>query len=332
MYFCMVKISDDELISEVQRCYKEEGVVNGPTLNNTDNDYPTQPTYSYRFDGGLREACDIANVPYGSTDSWSKEDIVKAAEEYFNENGTLFVKDFTSSDILPPSSILYNYFDSIDELIDETSVSDEIREQKQEYRKIVSEESSHKNSKYNSDDKKALENHLWWVMKEYGDTKTETVNNAPGPSSTVYREIYGSMMEARKESGLEDITYRENFRDRVGQLPQSYDDDADGYIYALKMVRDGEDYYYIGMSTRLKKRLNTHSRGSSKVMLHHENKYDTMNNLGIYPVCVVRIENYYKRDNESDKEFKDRLKSEEHIISHQISAAFNTDKVLGGRS
>lgn len=328
----MVKISDDELISALQKCYREEGVVDGPTLNDTDNDYPTQPTYSYRFDNGLREACNLADVPYGSKKSWSKERIVEVSEDYFNENGTLLVKDFTKSETLPTTSVLYEHFDSITDLIEETSVTDKIKEQKKENRKINRQESSNREGKYSADDKEALEDHLWWVMKEYGDTKTDTVDEAPGPSSTTYGRIYGSIIEARKEAGLEDVSYYKNFRDRIGKLPEQYDADADGYIYVLKMVREGSDYYYVGMSTRLDKRLNTHSRGKSKIMLHQENEYGTMKDLGIYPVCVVRVENYYKNSGETDKDFKDRLKSEEHIVSHQISAAFNTDKILGGRS
>jgi hypothetical protein len=328
----MVQISDDELISELQRCYDNEGSVDGPTLNNTDNEYPTQPTYSYRFDGGLREACEIANIPYGSKESWDRESIIKAGEDYFDENGTLFVSDFDKSNKLPPTSVMYDHFESIHNLVEETSFTEEIREQKRENRKIANERNAESSRKYELSDTDALEDHLWWILKEYGDTKTDTVNDAPGPSVNVYRRIYGSIVEARKEAGMDSFSYRENFEDRIGALPKSYDENADGYIYVLKIVRDGEEYYYVGMSTRLKKRLNKHSLGKSKVMLHHENKYATMEQLNLYPVCVVRIENYYKNDGEDDADFRDRLKSKEHIVSHQISAAFNTDKILGGRS
>lgn len=328
----MVKISDDELISELQRCYKNEGAVDGPTLNNTSNDYPTQPTYSYRFEGGLREACEIADVPYGKHNSWNRESIIEAAEKYFAENGELFVGNFQENNDLPSASILYNNFDSIEDLVEETSVAEEIKTQKRENRKIINQKNNDTSRKYDSSDTDALENHLWWVMKEYGDAKTDTVNDAPGPSANVYKRVYGSIIDARDAAGLDCISYRENFRDRIGKLPESYDENADGYIYVLKMVRHGEQYYYVGMSTRLKKRLNTHSRGESKVMLHHENKYDKTKEMNLYPVCVVRIENFYQNEEESEDEFRDRLKSEEHIISHQVSAAFNTDKILGGRS
>lgn len=327
----MVKITDDELISELQRCYENEGVVNGSVLNNTENSYPTQPTYSYRFDGGLREACNIAGVPYGKN-KWDTESIVKAAEKYFKDNGSLFVKDFSKSNSLPSTSKLYKNFDSIDELVESTSITEEIKEQKLNHRKVSNEKNSRSSRKYNSSDKNALENHLWWVLKEYGDTKTKTIDNAPGPSSSVYSRIYGSIVDARKSAGIDSIKYRESFRDRIGELPESYDDSADGYIYVLKLVKSGKEYYYVGMSTKLKQRLDTHSRGESKIMLHHENKYEKMNEMDMYPVCVVRVENYYKNEEESNEQFRSRLKSEEHIISHQISAAFNTDKVLGGRS
>lgn len=328
----MVKISDDELISELQRCYENEGVVDGPTLNDTSNDYPTQPTYTYRFDGGLREACEIADVPYGKNNSWDRESIVEAAEQHFKENGELFVANFTSNKNLPSTSVLYNNFDSIKDLVEATSMTEEIKTQKREHRKITNEKHASTARKYDSTDKEALENHLWWVMKEYGDTKTETVDKAPGPSSTVYQDVYGSIIDARSAAGIDSLSFNENFSDRIGELPNSYDESADGYVYVLKMVRHGEEYYYVGMSTRLKERLNTHSLGKSKVMLHHENKYEKMKEMDLYPVCVVRIDNYYRKTDEDSDEFRDRLKSEEHIISHQISAAFNTDKVLGGRS
>lgn len=326
----MVKISDDELIEALKDCYENEGIVNGPTLNDTSNEYPTQPTYSYRFDGGLREACDIAGVPYGKREKWDKTSIVEAAESHFKQNNTFGVSDFTKYDDLPPTSVMYDHFDSINDLIDATSMSNEIRKRKSEIKEIASQRNANNSKKYNESDKDALENHLWWVMKEYGDTKTSTVDTAPGPSSGVYSRIYGSIGQAREAAGI-DVLYRENFTDRIGELPESYDSDADGYVYVLKMVREGISYFYVGMSQRLKKRLNTHSLQSSKVMLHQENKYDTMKALDLHPVCIVRIENYYK-DDESDDEFRDRLKSEEHIISHQVSAAFNTDKILGGRS
>lgn len=328
----MVKISDDTLISELRRCYENEGVVDGPTLNDTSNDYPTQPTYSYRFDGGLREACEIADVPYGKNNSWDERSIINAAEQYFEENGTLFVSDFDKSDTLPSTSILYNNFDSIKDLVEQTSLTEEIQTQKQDHRKIANQKQAAASRKYNPSDKDALENHLWWVLKEYGDTKTDTINDAPGPSSNIYTRIYGSIVDARREAGIDSVSYKENFRDRIGDLPESYDENANGYIYVLKMIKGGEEYYYVGMSTRLKKRLNTHSLGKSMIMLHHENRYDTMKDMNMYPVCVVRIDNHYINEDESEDEFRDRLKSAEHIVSHQVSAAFNTDKILGGRS
>lgn len=326
----MVQITDQELLDELERCYNEHGEITYSILNNSSNDFPTQPTYSYRFDNGLRGACKKADVSYNVREKYTKEKIVEMANTFFQKNGELGLRNFNNSDELPSSNRLYSHFSGIDELIQETDYTEEIYNRQEELKEIVKEERD-KHTKFNQNDTDALVEHLWWVAKEYGDAKTKNVDKAPGPSSQTYRSIFGSMPNARKEAGIKDFS-NNALEYKIGHIPDNYDDSADGYVYVIRMIRKGEEYYYVGMSTSLRNRLDSHASGSSKVMLHHENKYDKMSELGLEPHCIVRVENYYQENTESEEEFRNRLKSEEHIVSHQISAAFNTDKVLGGRS
>lgn len=324
----MVQISDEELIEQLHKCEEENGYVSGSLLNNPDNNYPTQPTYSNRL-GNLRDVCKSEGIKYGKESMWSKEKIIDEADDFFEENGELGVRHFSSTDnYLPSANTLYKYFDDIESLFAEMDNFEDVIESKKRRRRAINKLID--NTKYNENDKQALINHLWWVMKEYGNTKSATVNSVDGPSTQVYRDIFGSIVKAREEAGLDSI-YNKSFEDRIGELPDSYDERADGYVYCIKMQKGREQYYYVGKSRSLRNRLNSHSSGSTKIALHHENKYGTINDIGLTPVCIVRIDNYYRNDDETIEEFDKRLESKEHVISYQIASAFNTDKVLGGK-
>lgn len=323
----MVKISDQRLLDELQRCYSEHGKVSGSLLNDSENDYPTQPTYSYRFDDGLEEACEKAGVPYKDS-QWDRESIIQATEEFFNKNGDVGVRHFSESDNeLPSNSTLYKHFDSFDDVVEGTNVSEEIRKQKRENRKVAR---ASIQKQYGDEDKDELIDHLWWVMKEYGSANTDTVNNAPGPSTTVYIRVFGSLPSAREEAGLGKLN-RKTLDERVDIRLPEYDEQADGHIYVIKMIRLGDVYYYVGSSISLKKRLSSHINAETNITLHHTNEYGDIDELNLDPHCISKIENMYKKDDESEREFKSRMKSREHVVSYQIASAFNTHKVLGGR-
>lgn len=323
----MVKITDQELIDALQRCYSKHGEISVSILNNTKNNYPTQPTYSYRFDGGLEAACEKAGVPYKSS-QWDRDSLIQATQKFFNKNGDVGVRHFAEPDNeLPSSSTLYEYFDSFDDLIEKTDVSEEIREQKRENKKVAR---ANANKKYSSQDKEELIEHLWWVMKQYGDAKTNSINDAPGPSTNVYTRIFGSLPSAREEAGLNKFD-KESLDERLNIRVSKYEEDADGHIYVIKMIRAGEIYYYVGSSISLKKRLNSHINANTSISLHHTNEHGDIDELNLEPHCISRIENLHKKDNESDTEFNNRMKSKEHVVSYKIASAFNTHKVLGGK-
>jgi len=333
----MVKISDQELLEAINECYENEGIVDGPTLNNTENEYPTQPTYSYRFDGGLKEACERAGVPYGEPKEYeTREDIIEAVEKYFNKKNYLSVGCFNSSEELPSTSQLYNLFDGIDDLIESTSITDEIRRQKRKNRRRTEQRAIESKKQYSQDDTEGLKDHLWWVMKEYDNCTTQTVNNAPGPSSTIYREAFGSLPKAREKAGLQQFHTDGNgnttdYTDRIEIDEKSFDKCKDGHVYVIKFLHNAETYYYVGSSIRIENRLNRHTTGDSEVKFHHKQDKGTINELNLEPYSLWRVDNYEQQQNESKQEFKDRLRSEEHVLSYKIASTFETHKILGGR-
>lgn len=327
----MVQISDEELLSSLQECYQKEGVVDGATLNDSSNDYPTQPTYSYRFSGGLEEACKKASVPFGIKKEFeTREDVIEAAESFFKQNNELRVDNFNSSDELPSSSRMYRLFDSIGELIEETSITQEIRRQKQKSR-AKTRESISSAKKYNENDEKALIEHLWWVLKEKGDCTSKSINNTPGPSSTVYKDVFGSVTEARQKAGV-DKFHRTPLKHKLDKiLEDTIDEGADGHVYVIKMYKDADKYYYVGSSINVKRRLRNHLNGKNKIKFHHEQELGKVDELDLEPYSVWRVDSYNQDEDETDREFKDRLQSEEHVLSYKIASTFKTNKILGGR-
>jgi hypothetical protein len=323
----MVKISDQKLANELRRCERENGYVETSILNDSSNDFPTQPTYQNRF-GSLSEACKKFDVQQKRrTKKWTKDEVIDEAKKHFQENGDLKVSDFAdASSELPSTNTLYNHFDSISDLIEELGVEEEVAENRKNDKMAAIE----KVTKYTEESEDELIEHLWWVKKEYGDTKTSSIEEAPGPSSQTYITRFGSINDARDEAGISE-SYNESFEKRIGDLPDSYDNNADGYVYTIKLLDDSTEYLYVGETTCLEKRLNRHASGESKILFHQNGEYNSLREHGLVPVSVIRIDNFYKSDRESEKEFKDRLQSNEHIISYQVAVGLNNPRVLGGR-
>lgn len=323
----MVKISNKELLDELERCYDENGKVTATILNDPSNDYPTQPTYSSRF-GSIEDALKkrgLEPATRGVNSEWDKDKVVEVVSSWYRNNDeTIDTSVLNANNDLPTPNIVYKHFKSLDDLYKECGIYESIKEDRREMRKTVS-------KKYSSENKNDLINHLLWIQANKGDTKHTTINNTTGPSVQAYKSLFGSVKKARKEAGLSQ-SYKENFEDRIGDLPDEYDSEADGYIYVLQMRRKTENYYYVGMSTSLKKRLNAHSKGSTKVTLHHENVRDTLSNLSIFPISIIRVHNMYMKDEETREEFRNRMKSKEHVISYEVASGLNTRNILGGVS
>lgn len=299
----MVKISNKELLDELERCYDENGKVTATILNDPSNDYPTQPTYSSRF-GSIEDALKkrgLEPATRGVNSEWDKDKVVEVVSSWYRNNDeTIDTSVLNANNDLPTPNIVYKHFKSLDDLYKECGIYESIKKDRREMRKIVS-------KKYSSENKNDLINHLLWIQANKGDTKHTT------------------------EAGLSQ-SYKENFEDRIGDLPDEYDSEADGYIYVLQMRRKTENYYYVGMSTSLKKRLNAHSKGSTKVTLHHENVRDTLSNLSIFPISIIRVHNMYMKDEETREEFRNRMKSKEHVISYEVASGLNTRNILSGVS
>jgi len=328
----MVKISDQELLDELERCYEEHGKVTATILNNSSNDYPTQPTYNNRF-GSLSTAMDKVNieqVDHGRK-IYTREDIINKSIKFYDNNGNIKVSDFSNTrGDLPSASIMYNYFDGIDDLLKEAGIYEDVIESRRDNRREISKRISKANEKYTDDDREELIEHIQFIAGKHGKATTQTISNEDGPSKHAYDKIFGSLSEARLAAGLEE-QYVTNFEDKLGLLPDNFDEDADAHIYVLSIHDDSERYYYVGKSTRLRKRLNAHTSGKSKIRHRTKHKYGRIKNMSLTPDSLLRVINVYQKDSESDNEFDNRLSDIEHTTSYKVAAGLETSNILGGR-
>lgn len=330
-HIIMVKYKDEELLELLEKCEEEFGKVSSSILNDTNNEYPTQPTYQYRF-GSLSEAMEEAGLEYEkkSDNRYSKKEIRERTKEYFSNNGSIYLKDFASADTdLPTPSAMYKKYDGIEELFADAGIYDEVMESRRADRR--ERKSPSRNEKYTEDDKDYLIDHLHTVNSKFGKVTTQTLQKADGPSKGIYNKIFGSIYEARSEAGITK-EYTENFRQTIGELPQNYDESADSHIYVIVLHADsGETFYYVGKSTNIEKRLGAHTSGESKIRHRKENEYDKIKNLPLEIDTLLKVVNMYKKNDETDTEFANRVSDREHITSYKIAAGLETSNILGGR-
>ena len=291
----------NELQQELLRCYEENCHITSNILNDPNTDYPTQMTYSNHF-GTLTDAKESVGIYGGHT----RERVIKDIQKCNEQHGTVKLSLLNNDSKLINQSTLYEHFDSLSSAIESSDITVDKTNEKPKY------------------SKEELLDMLSSCKEEMGDTKTTTVNEYKGcPSSQTY------------------ITADFKNSNRVQEIIDSLDafaESADAHVYVLKLDVNNETAYYVGESTNLHKRLQSHiyeqkiqtwANSSHGKILAPREKTNVVNDVSVNGVeFVIPL---YRKDNESDIEFRRRRKYREHHIHLQVAMDKQTLDVYGGR-
>lgn len=310
--------SDSELKNELLRCYKNEGEVTTEILNSSDNDYPTQMTYYNRF-GSLREAKESVGLIAGH----SKSRVLSDIEQCYKKYDEVSTEKLDSDDELVNYQVVYKHYGSLSDAVKDAGIQWESAKC----------EVTYGNTKYTEEE---LIQNLIDCKEENGNTKTTTVDNFDGPTSQAYKTKFGSLRRARTIAGIE-----QSFdHGKVEKMLQesNYEKKSDAVIYVLKINVNGEEAYYVGESTNIKKRLSSHihrtkiqawANGPYGKILAPRSKTGKMNEIKIKSIDYTIP--LYKQSGESDIEFRRRRKYKEHHEHLSVAIENDTLDVYGGR-
>lgn len=326
-----------ELLSELVRCYEEQGNTSVKTLNDPDTDYPTQMTYQNRF-GSLNSARERAGVPVRKqAQKISREEFIEDANRMYKEYGDIKSTWFQEKDEFKSTYRLY--FDSFEELLKQSDYYEEVMRNRNKMRNRV----GHKLSKENSYSDEFLLKHLQNVYDKYGNCLTETINSSNGPSAGAYSSHFGSLVNAREIIGIEDYHSKNNAIESIisGGIKNvdGYDDNANAHIYVLKIEIYDEKVFYVGQSKNLKKRITTHASGTPKVSLYENTnsgkamlpRLETLSNGDATVTDILYFIPMYKKDKENDIQFNRRVLEREREESYSLAIRENTTDIFGGR-
>jgi hypothetical protein len=312
--------SKQELKEELLRCYGEQGETSSKTLNDPATDYPTQMTYSNHF-GSLTAAKESVGILGGHT----RERVLSDIEKCFDKNDNVSVNLLNDSDDFINSSTLYEHFDSLWTAIELADIDVESIKDK-------------KNTQPNVYDREELLSKLQDCYDENGNTKTETVNNFDGcPSSQAYKSRFGSIKSARKEIGISTEFQKHKVREKIKNI-DGFKKSASAHIYVLELTVNGETAYYVGESTNLEKRLQSHfyntkiqtwSHGKHGKILSPRTETNKVNDVSVDRVKYVIP--MRRKENETANEFRKRRKLKEHHTHLSVAIENKTVEVYGGR-
>jgi len=155
----------------------------------------------------------------------------------------------------------------------------------------------------------------------------------------VYRDVFGSLTEARKKANIEE-SFKYGRNGRVDRLLDNsdVDYDADATIYVLLISVNGEKAYYVGESTKIRKRLQSHvyqtkiqawAHGSYGKILAPREKTNELNEVEVESIeYTIPL---YRGENESNIDFRRRRKYKEHHEHLSVAIDNETLEVYGGR-
>lgn len=154
------------------------------------------------------------------------------------------------------------------------------------------------------------------------------------------KEKWSQFESGGKQPGMVDGMDRE----RMGRLREeiesmeSYDDDADSYVYVVELERDdGEIFFYVGMTIDIFDRMRSHVSNPAKrhtPIAGPEHEYLMSVDFGdeIYDFnCVVEVESYSKREIQFEDNFKEFVREQERKRSFELAIEHDTTNILGGR-
>lgn len=316
--YIKVPYTEDELISELLRCYENEGSTKSSILNSPETDYPTQMTYQNRF-GSLTKAKEIAGIKGGHT----RERVIEDIKKCYEQNDAVSIKLLDNTDDLINSSTLYSHYNSLWSATEDAQIE---------------KENASTRSVKNKYTKSELINNLIECKEEMGDTKTKTVDEYDGPSTQAYRSHFGSIGEARGEANITpnfSTTYKSKHLEEI--LENVEIKDADAHIYVLELEVNDETGYYVGESKNIEKRICTHINNTrmqvwansphGKILAPAE-KTNELNDVTVKSIKYTIPIN--KAENESSLNFRRRRKFKEHHQQLVVAMEEETLDVYGG--
>lgn len=310
-----------ELKDELLRCYEENGHTDSSTLNDKNNDYPTQMTYSNHF-GSLTRAKESVGILGGHT----RERVLSDVKDCYQKNGNVSISLLQSNNKFINPSTLYKHFDSIWMAIEKSDVNvEDVKVAKSNNRK-----------KYTREQLIEL---LIECKDQFGNTKSRTINECDYlPSIQSYKTSFGSIKNARREAGIStDFKNSNKIRNIIDKI-KSYDSNADAHVYVLNIEINGETAYYVGETTNLHSRLQTHyyqnniqcwSNGEYGKILSPRDDTGKSNEFDI--LSVEYVIPMYQENGESKIEFRRRRKYKEHHEHLSVAIDMDTVEVYGGR-
>jgi hypothetical protein len=180
--------TEQELLNGLVRCHNENGSTAAKVLNDSANDYPTQPTYHNNF-GSMNEARKQAGVPVmKQSQRWTRDDVIEQIKEVVDENG--YFRLSMMDDIKGPNKgSVYTHFDGVDEALQCVFDDREIDTLTQ------------KPVKYSKDE---LVEYMQECEDIYGKVSIDIMNNDSYlPSSNPYYSLFDNFEDAKEKAGVD---------------------------------------------------------------------------------------------------------------------------------
>ena len=184
-----------ELLNELVRCHKENGSTSEKILNDSSNNYPTQPTYNNHF-GSMNDARKKAGVPVvNQGQQWTKDMVVEQIKTVVDTNGYFRLSMMDDIDG-PNKSSVYTHFDSIKEALENTFDTN-------------IDELTQKPAKYSEEE---LLEYMRECENMYGKVTIDIMNDDSYlPSSHPYYNLFDNFEAAKERAGVD--TYERNSYD-----------------------------------------------------------------------------------------------------------------------
>lgn len=293
----------DQLLSELHRCYEENGEVNIKLLNDSNTDYPTQPTYANYF-GSITEAKKMAGIERNTT----KREISDTINDIINSNEHISLKKMDEKGI--SAAQLYAHFNSIDDAL--SFATDE--DPDEFYR-----------SKYLS------------IIEEFDNISYNRIDECDKlPSHSTVLKYFDNIDEIRTEVGID---VKDSYKEQAKQLIEDYhphiDYSHDGYIYCYQFSLYDETHFYVGETTNILNRITSHLRRKNiRTKSHSSNgeilckRGEESSNIEINKIeTIIPLQ---QGENESAEEFTRRRLYQENKLRNVIVMEEDTLNVYGG--
>ena len=293
----------DQLLSELHRCYEENGKVSIKLLNDSNTDYPTQPTYANYF-GSVTEAKKMVGIKGNTT----KEEISDTINYIIESGQDVSLNNLEENDIRPAQ--LYSHFESIDEALSFATDKDP----DEFYR-----------SKYLS------------IMEEFDDISYSRIDQCDKlPSHSTVLKYFDNIDEIRTEIGID---VQDSYKEQAKQLIEDYhphiDYSHDGYIYCYQFTLYDETHFYVGETTNILNRMASHLRRKNIQTKSHSTNGEILCKRG-EESANIEIDKIYtiiplqQGESESVEEFTRRRLYEENKLRNVVVMEEDTLNVYGG--